>query len=76
VFGQCAHQHDLDKKIVACNAAAKSTVYAKVLHWVYRELARAHHARGEIDLAVIWYKLSLDADDREAVRLEMNAVLD
>jgi hypothetical protein len=76
VFGQCAHQRDLEKKIAACTAAAKSTVYPKVLHWVYRELAGAHHARGDMEIALTNYKRSLDADDRKAVQLEMNAVFD
>lgn len=71
VFGQCARQRDLEQKIAACVEASKSTSYPWVLHWVYRELARAHRERGEIQRAIASYSRSLAAEEREWVRSEM-----
>jgi hypothetical protein len=61
VFGHCAHECDVEKRLVACAKAARSTSYPWILHWVYRELARAHRERGEIDHAIASYAQSLAA---------------
>jgi hypothetical protein len=76
VFGQCAHQRDIASKIAACIEASKSTSFRKALHWIFRELARAHYDRGETELAILSYARSLAAEDREAVWREMQALLD
>jgi hypothetical protein len=47
----------------------------KPFHWVYRELARAHYERGEMEKAITGYVQSLAAEEREAVRREMQALL-
>ena len=70
-LGQCAHQRDPEKKIASCIEASKSSPYPRVLHWVYRELARAHRERGEIQNAIASYTQSLAAEEREGVRREM-----
>jgi len=70
-FGNCAQQRDLELKIAACTEAAKSTSYPWILRWVYRELARAHGERGEIELALASYTRSLAAREDETVRREM-----
>jgi|SRR5215475_4282056 len=70
-LGMCAHQTDLDRKIASCIEASKSTSYPWILHWVYRELARAHRDRGDIQKAIASYAQSLAAEEREAVRREM-----
>ena len=76
VFGRCAHQRDIESKIARCTEASKSTSFAKALHWVYRELARAHYERGEMEKAITGYVQSLTAEERAAVRREMQALLD
>ena len=70
-LGQCAHQRDPEKKIASCIEVSKSSPYPGVLHWVYRELARAHRERGEIQSAITSYAQSLAAAEREEVRREM-----
>jgi hypothetical protein len=70
-FGRCASQSDLETKIAACIEASKSTSYRWVLHWVYREMARAHRERGEVEKAIAGYAQSLAAEERERVRREM-----
>jgi hypothetical protein len=74
-FGQCAHQRDLEKKIASCIKASKSTSYPWILQWVYRELARAHRERGEIQNAITSYTQSLAAEERDWVRREMEELL-
>jgi hypothetical protein len=74
-FGNCAYQTDLDRKIASCIEASKSTSYPWVLHWVYRELARAHRKRGEIQKAIASYAQSLIAEERESVRREMEELI-
>ena len=71
-FGRCGQQTNLELKIAACTEASKSTPYPWVLHWVYRELARAHRQRGEVELAVARYGQSLAAQEHEGVRREMD----
>jgi len=71
IFGECAHQRDLDMKIAACTKASKSTTYPWILQWVYFALARAHHERGEIRAAITSYEKSLVAEERQWVRREM-----
>ena len=71
ILGQCAHQRDPEKKIASCIAASQATHYPSILHWVYRELARAHRERGEIQNAITSYAQSLAAEEREGVRREM-----
>jgi hypothetical protein len=75
VFGECAHQRNLDMKIASCIKASQSTSYPWILQWVYRELARAHRERGEIQKAIASYAQSLAAEDREAVRKEMQELV-
>jgi tetratricopeptide (TPR) repeat protein len=70
-LGACARQGDLDKKIASCIEASKSTSYPWILHWVYRELARAYRERGEIQKAIASYEQSLATEERESVRREM-----
>ena len=70
-LGQCAHQRDPEKKMASCMEALKLSPYPQVLQWVYREVARAHRERGEIQSAITSYALSLAAEDREGVRREM-----
>jgi len=74
VLGTCAHHWDLDKKITACIEASKSTSYPWILHWVYRELARAYRERGEIQKAITSYEQSLAAEEREPIRREMEEI--
>ena len=74
-FGQCAHQRDLEKKIASCIKASRSTSYPWILQWVYRELARAHRERGEIQEAITSYAQSLSAEERDWVRREMEELL-
>ena len=70
-LGQCAHQRDPDKKIASCIDALKLTPYPQAHQWIYREMARAHRERGDIQGATTSYTLSLAAEDREGVRREM-----
>ena len=70
-FGQCAQHTNPELKIIACTEASRSTPYPSILHWVYRELARAHQERGEIKLARNAYAKSLAAREHEGVRREM-----
>jgi hypothetical protein len=70
-FGNCAQQSNLELKIAACTEASRSTSYPWILRWVYRELARAHRERGEIELALASYTRSLAAREDETVRREM-----
>jgi hypothetical protein len=70
-FGQCAKQNDLDTKIAACMEASKATPYPWILHWVYRELARAQRGHGESEKAIISYERSLAAREDTEVRREM-----
>jgi hypothetical protein len=74
VFGQCVHPSNLDIKIAACTAASKATSYPWILHWVYRELARAHRDRGESDKAITNYARSLSAREDMEVRREMESL--
>jgi hypothetical protein len=74
-LGKRARQTDLDRKIASCIEASKSTSYPWILHWVYRELARAHRERGEIQKAIASYAQSLAAEEREAVRREMEELV-
>jgi len=75
VFGECAHQRDLDNKVASCTEASRSTSYPWILQWVHRELARAHRERGEIHKAIASYAQSLVAEERESVRREMEECL-
>ena len=75
VFGRCAHERDGEKKIAACIEASRSTSYPWILHWVYRELARAHRERGETKQAVASYARSLAAQERAWVREEMEELI-
>ena len=75
VFGECAHQKGLDMKIASCIQASRSTSYPWILHWVYRELARAQLERGEIQKAIVSYAQSLAAEERESVRREMERLI-
>jgi len=70
-FGHCAQQRDLELKIAACAQASRATTYPWILHWVYRELGRAHRERGETELALASYGRSLAAREDEAVRREL-----
>ena len=70
VFGRCAHERD-GKEDRRLHEGSRSTSYPWILHWVYRELARAHRERGEIDEAIASYAQSLAAEEREWVRREM-----
>lgn len=74
-FGQCAHWGSLDEKVASCAQAAKSTSYPRILQWVYRELARSHRERGEIQEAIVSYERSLTAEEREEVRREMEEMI-
>jgi hypothetical protein len=71
VFGRCAHERDLDEKIASCVEAAKSTSYPQILQWVYRELARGHRERGEIQGAITNYHRSLALEEHAEIRREM-----
>ncbi|HXW25317.1 MAG TPA: hypothetical protein VEK73_11250 [Xanthobacteraceae bacterium] len=73
-FGQCACHHSLDIKMAACTEAAKATSYPWILHWVYRELARAQRERGDTGAAVASYARSLAAKEDDAVRMEMESL--
>jgi hypothetical protein len=74
VFGQCAHPSNLEIKIAACTEASQSTSYPWILHWVYRELARAHRENGERDKAIVNYAHSLAAREDATVREEMESL--
>jgi hypothetical protein len=74
VFGQCAHPTTLEMKIAACTDASKSTSYPWILHWVYRELARAQREHGERDQAIVSYARSLAAREDATVREEMDSL--
>jgi hypothetical protein len=71
-FSECAHQTNLDKKIASCSQASKLTSYPWILQWVYRELARAHRERGEVEKAIANYAQSLAAEERDEVRKELH----
>ena len=73
-FGQCAHPSSLAIKIAACTEASKATSFPWILHWVYRELARAQRENGERDKAIVSYARSLAARPDDAVRQEMDAL--
>ncbi len=75
LFGRCARHSNAEVKIESCLAATRLTASPAILHWVYREMARAHRERGEIPQAVTGYMHSLAARDREAVRQEMEQLL-
>jgi uncharacterized protein DUF3306 len=70
-FGRCAQQGNPQLKIAACTEASTLTSYPRVLRWIYREMARAHRERGEIELARLKYLQSLAAQEDEVVRREM-----
>jgi len=70
-FARCAQQGNPQLKIAACAEASRLTSYPRVLPWVYREMARAHRERGEIELARLSYLQSLAAQEDEVVRREM-----
>lgn len=74
VFGQCAHPSSPEIKIAACTKASKATSFPWILHWVYRELARAQRDRGERDQAIVSYARSLAAREDSAVREEMQSL--
>lgn len=74
-FGECAHQRNLDLKIASCIQASKSTPYPSILHWVYRELARAQRERGETENAIASYARSLAAEERAWVRRDMEQLV-
>src|SRR5262245_58221407 len=63
VFGQCAHQRNLDMKIASCIEASNSTSYPWILQWVYRTLARAQREQGEIQAAITSFAKSLAAEE-------------
>jgi hypothetical protein len=73
-FGQCATQSDVVMKIAACTQASTATPYPWILHWVYRELARAHREHGETRQALLSYARSLEAHEDPAVRREMESL--
>jgi hypothetical protein len=75
LFGRCSHHQNAEVKIKSCLAATRLTASPTVLHWVYREMARAHRERGEISQAIVGYLHALAARDREAVRQEMEQLL-
>jgi hypothetical protein len=75
VFGKCARQENFELKLEACEAASRLTSFPWVLHWVYREMARAYRARGEISSAAAAYRKSLSASERAAVRQEMEQLV-
>jgi hypothetical protein len=75
VFGQCAHSIRLEMKIAACAAASGATSFPWILHWVYRELARAQRDHGERDNAIVSYERSLAAQEDSAVRKEMESLV-
>ena len=75
VFGQCAHLRDSARKIAACTEATRSTPYERILHWVYRELARAHRQRGDTGEAIWAYSQSLASKWDDDVSREMNELL-
>ena len=72
VFGQCAHPISLAIKIAACSEASQATSFPWILHWVYRELARAQRDNGERDKAIVSYARSLAARPDDIVRAEMD----
>jgi hypothetical protein len=73
-FGQCARPSSLPVKIAACTQASKATTFPWILHWVYRELARAQRENGEREKAIVSYARSLAARDDLAVRKEMESL--
>lgn len=74
-FSRCAHQYDLDKKIISCIEASRSTRYPWILQWVYWELARVYRERGDIQHAIASYARSLVAEVRETTLREMSETL-
>ena len=75
-FGVCAQHSEPRLKISACIEASRSTSYAWILRWVYRELARAQRERGEIEPALASYRRSLAAQEDATVRREMQELAD
>ena len=69
-FGQCARQRNVDAKIASCLEAARSTSYARILHWVHAELARAYRQRVENEKATTSYSRELAAGARMQRRQE------
>jgi hypothetical protein len=74
VFGQCAHQRNLEEKIAACVQATKLTPYPWILQWVHRELARSQRERGQIQEAIVSFERSLAAEERAEVRRVLEEV--
>jgi len=74
VFGQCARPSNLELKIAACTEASQATSFPWILHWVYRELARAQRENGERDKAIVSYARSLAAREDSTVRDEMDSL--
>ena len=75
IFGECARQKHLDRRIAACIEASRLTAYPWILHWVYRELARAYRERGELEKATASYAQSLAAEERQWLGREMEELL-
>jgi len=73
-FGQCAHPSSLEVKLATCSEASKATDFPWILHWVYRELARAQRQHGQQDKATVSYARSLAAREDAAVRQEMESL--
>jgi hypothetical protein len=73
-FGRCATQSDVVLKIAACTQASTATPYPWILHWVYREMARAQREHGETRQALASYARSLAAHEDPAVRREMESL--
>jgi hypothetical protein len=73
-FGLCATQSDLAVKIAACTQASQATPFPWILHWVYRELARAQRDSGNAQQAIMSYARSLAAQEDASVRREMDSL--
>jgi hypothetical protein len=73
-FGLCATQSDLTMKVAACTQASQATPFPWILHWVYRELARAQRDSGNAQQAIMSYARSLAAQEDASVRREMESL--
>jgi hypothetical protein len=73
-FGLCATQSDLAVKIAACTQASQATPFPWILHWVYRELARAQRDSGKAGQAIVSFARSLAAQEDPSVRREMDSL--
>lgn len=71
VFGRCAHEADLERKLGYCTTAIESTPYPWIHQWIYVELARTHRQRSEWNSSLVRYQQALSVGEHPLIRSEL-----